>query len=249
MDGTLYLGDRVLPGAAELICRLRALGGSILFFTNNASHNPSFYYNKLKRMGFDPREGEVLTSGDVTAQFLVRHRKGKTVYAVGTPELEEQLRQYGIALSEQAEIVVTSFDTTLTYHKLETACRLIRNGAEYLATHPDFNCPTENGFIPDSGAVAAFVTASTGKEPVYFGKPCRSALEMMCELTGMYPEDTVIFGDRLYTDIALGRRHGVKAVLTLTGETTREAAENASPADRPDAVVESMCEVLHTMFG
>ena len=249
MDGTLYLGNSVLPGAVDFVRRLRAEGRKVLFFTNNASHNPAFYYEKLEKMGFAPQKGEVLTSGDVTAEFLLRHRRGKPVYAVGTPELEEQLKQYGIVLKEQADIVLTSFDTTLTYRKLEHACRLIRSGAEFLATHPDFNCPTEDGFIPDSGAIAALITASTGKTPVFFGKPCRSALDMICELTGVQPEDAVIFGDRLYTDIALGRRNGVTAVLTLTGETTRDEAEQAEPEERPDYLVEAMSEAFSAMFS
>lgn len=249
MDGTLYLGNSVLPGAAEFICRLRGEGRKLLLFTNNASHDPLFYYEKLEKMGFDPQDGEVLTSGDVTAEFLVRHRLGKSVYAVGTPELERQLLRYGVVLREEADIVLTSFDTTLTYRKLEHACRLIRNGAEFLSTHPDLNCPTENGFIPDSGAIAALITASTGKKPIYFGKPCRSALEMMLELTGEKPEDAVIFGDRLYTDIALGKRNGVTAVLTLTGETSKAEAEQASPEQRPDYLVEDMSEASDALFS
>jgi 4-nitrophenyl phosphatase len=125
-----------------------------------------------------------MTSGDVTIQFLLRHRPGKTVYLVGTPQLEKQFADSGIVLTEDAEIVVSSFDTTLTYKKLDTACRLIRGGAEYLSTHPDFNCPTEDGFIPDSGAISAFITASTGVTPTYFGKPYKETLEMIIEQTG-----------------------------------------------------------------
>jgi len=148
-----------------------------------------------------------------------------------------------------ADIVVTSFDTTLTYEKLDNACRLVRGGAEYLSTHPDFNCPTETGFIPDSGAIAAFVTASTGKTPTYFGKPYRETIEMICEATGFSCEQMCIFGDRLYTDIAVGKRHGVTAVLVLSGETTSEDVENAAEKDRPDYVFPSLDEVDQQFFG
>ena len=183
MDGTVYLGNRVFDFAVRLIRLLRRLGKQVLFFTNNASHTTSFYVEKLRRMGFEPLPGEMMTSGDVTAEFLLRHRAGKTVYLVGTSELIADFRGRGIPLCNgdeaSADIVITSFDTELTYEKLNAACRFIRGGAEYLSTHPDFNCPTETGFIPDSGAIAAFVTASTGKTPVYFGKPYEQTIAMI----------------------------------------------------------------------
>ena len=253
MDGTVYLGSRVFPFAIRFIKNLRAHGKRILFFTNNASHSPAFYLEKLTHLGFEPTREEIMTSGDVTIEFLLRHRAGKQVYLVGTPDLENSFRAAGIPLltgdEASADIVVTSFDTTLTYAKLDNACRFIRGGAEYLSTHPDFNCPTETGFIPDSGAIAAFVTASTSKVPVYFGKPYRETVDMICEATGFDKSQMVIFGDRLYTDIALGKRHGVTAVLVLSGETTAADVDAASPADRPDLVFPSLDEVDLEMFG
>lgn len=253
MDGTIYLGAQVFPFAIRFIKNLRAHGKRVLFFTNNASHDPRFYMEKLTRLGFEPTREEIMTSGDVTIEFLRRHRAGKSVYLVGTPELERSFREAGIPLltghEEQADIVITSFDTTLTYEKLDNACRLVRGGAEYLSTHPDFNCPTETGFIPDSGAIAAFVTASTGKKPTYFGKPYRETVDMICEATEVIRDRMCIFGDRLYTDIALGRRHGVTAVLVLSGETTAADAEAAEPADRPDLTFPSLDEVDREMFG
>ena len=130
-----------------------------MFFTNNASHTTPFYLEKPTRLEFEPRAEEIMTSGDVTLEFLKRFRQGKSVYLVATDELVEEYREKGINLVdgsvEKADIVITSFDTSLTYQKLDDACRLIRGGAEYLSTHPDMNCPTETGFIPDSGAIAA----------------------------------------------------------------------------------------------
>ena len=243
MDGTIYLGARVFPFAVDFIKKLREKGKKILFFTNNASKNPDVYLKKLTDMGFEPRRCELMTSGDVTIRFLQRHREGKPVYLVGTPELEEQFQKSGIELRDDADIVVTSFDTTLTYQKLNIACRLIRNGAEYLSTHPDFNCPTEDGFIPDSGAISAFVTASTGVEPTYFGKPYEKTVEMIAEETGVARENMCIFGDRLYTDIAIGKRHGITATLVLTGESTLDDVEKAEKSDRPDYIFDSLAEV------
>ncbi|MBQ7381312.1 MAG: HAD-IIA family hydrolase [Clostridia bacterium] len=247
MDGTIYLGDRVFDFAVRFLKNLRKSGRRVLFFTNNASHTSDFYFNKLTRLGFEPRANEIMTSGDVTIEFLKRHREGKSVYLVGTDELVEEFKRRGIHLAdanaEACDIVVTSFDTSLTYEKLNAACRFVRDGAEYLSTHPDFNCPTENGFIPDSGAIAAFVTASTGKTPTYFGKPYRETVEMIEESFGVSKDEMCIFGDRLYTDIALGKKHGVCSVLVLTGETTEADVQNANESDRPDYVFPSLAEI------
>jgi len=254
MDGTIYLGNHVFDFAVEFIKKLRVAGKNVLFFTNNASRSPKIYYDRLVKMGFEPSRDEIMTSGDVTIGFLNSHRSGKKVYLVGTPDLENQFYESGISMydpekDDSADIVVTSFDTTLTYEKLNIACRLVRNGAEYLSTHPDFNCPTEDGFIPDSGAISAFVTASTGKIPVYFGKPYPQTLEMICEFTGIAKDDMCVFGDRLYTDIALGKRHGVTSVLVMSGETTAEMLNTASDEEKPDFVYPSLKEVSIEIFG
>ena len=253
MDGTIYLGYNVFDFAIRFINHLRAAGKRVLFFTNNASHTTEFYVKKLTKLGFSPTPDEIMTSGDVTIEFLKRHRPGKSVYLVGTDELVDSFRANGINIltgdEDKADIVVTSFDTTLTYKKMDNACRFIRNGAEYLSTHPDFNCPTENGFIPDSGAIAAFVTASTGKVPTYFGKPYRETIDMISEATGFGLGEMCIFGDRLYTDIAIGKKHGVTAVLVLTGETQPADVDAAPPAEKPDFVFDSLDCVDKVMFG
>lgn len=258
MDGTIYLGGQPFDFAVRFINRLRDSGRRILFFTNNASHDPVFYIEKLSRLGFSPSEDEICTSGNVTAAFLTRKRAGRKVYLMGTPELYRQFAEYGIDMvndengipdGRTPDIVVTSFDTGLNYAKLTAACDFIRAGAEYLCTHPDFNCPTETGFIPDSGAIAAAVTASTGVKPVYFGKPYRETVEMISEITGAEKEDIVIFGDRLYTDIAVGRRHGITAVLVMTGETTAEDVSRADDCDKPDVMLDSLASADEMMFG
>ena len=252
MDGTIYLGQKVFDFAIKFIDNLRASGRRVLFFTNNASHTTEFYYTKLARLGFSPKEGEIMTSGDVTIEYLKSHRAGKSVYLLGTDELAEDFKKRGINLvdenAEDCDIVVSSFDTTLTYEKLNAACRLIRGGAEYLCTHPDFNCPVENGFIPDSGAISAFITASTGKTPTYFGKPYKQTVEMIEEVCGIERKDMVIFGDRLYTDIALGKKHGVCSVLVLSGETTVKDLEKASSDERADFVFDSLENLNKLMF-
>jgi len=241
MDGTIYLGDKVFPQAVEFVSKAKATGKKIIYFTNNASKNPVIYYEKLKKMGFAVERNEIITSGDVTARYLNKYHPGEPVYLVGTPALEESFAAYGIKLSDQANIVVSSFDTTLTYEKLVTACHLIRNGAIFYSTHPDFNCPTEDGFIPDSGSICALITASTGKTPKYFGKPYKETAEMISQFSGIPFENTCVVGDRLYTDIALGRNNGITSVLVLTGETKRE---DVNEQNAPDYIFGDIGEIV-----
>ncbi len=253
MDGTIYLGGTPFPFAIKFIKNLHSSNRRLLYFTNNASHTSPFYAKKLERLGFEPRDGEIMTSGDVTAEFLLRHRTGSSVYLVGTDELVEDFRRRGINIlssdAERADIVISSFDTSLTYKKLDTACRLIRGGAEYLSTHPDKNCPTENGFIPDSGAISAFITEATGVHPEYFGKPYRQTIAIISEATGIAPCDMCIFGDRLMTDIALGKKFGVTSVLVLTGESQISDVDTLAPEEKPDFIFNSLADADNIIFG
>ena len=253
MDGTIYLGGVPFEFAKRFIKNLRSSGKKVLFFTNNASHTSDFYFDKLSKLGFEPREDEIMTSGDVTREFLLAYRKYKAVYMVATDELVEEYKSKGVKAvngeeNPQADIVVSSFDTSLTYEKLNIACRLIRNGAEYISTHPDFNCPTEDGFVPDSGAIAALITASTGKTPTYFGKPYKETIEMIGKFTGFSNDEMCIFGDRLYTDIALGKNFSVTSILVLSGETKESDVENADASEKPDFVFDSLDDLDKLMF-
>ena len=253
MDGTIYLGKVVFDYAIRFIRNLRAHGRRVLFFTNNASHSTAFYVDKLTRLGFEPTAEEIMSSADVTVAYLNRHCPGKTVYLVGTEELSRHFREAGVPLltgeEERADIVVSSFDTELTYRKLYNACRFIRGGSTYICTHPDLNCPTDIGAFPDSGAVAAFITAATGVTPRFLGKPYGEVVDMIEQVTGIDRRDMCIFGDRLYTDIALGAQHGVTAVLVLTGETS-EGDLASVPADEcPDMVYDSLDDTDRAMFG
>lgn len=241
MDGTIYLGNKILPGAIEFVHTAREKGIKVAFFTNNASKNPSNYVDRLNMMGFGATRGDVVTAGDVTIEYLKQNRPNEPVYLVGTPALEQSFINAGIELSENANIVVSSFDTTLTYEKLVIACDLIRNGADFYCTHPDFNCPTENGFIPDSGAIAALITASTGVAPKYFGKPHKETADMISLLFGIPFEETAIVGDRLYTDIALGKNNGLMSVLVLSGETK---IEDVNENNAPDIILNGIGEII-----
>ena len=256
MDGTIYLEYTPLPNAINLISKINdSEDKRLIYFTNNASKNPAYYLEKLNRLGFPASKKQILTSGDVLIKFLKLHRKNKTVYLLGTPELESLFLENNINLgltcvnSDIPDIVVTSFDTTLTYDKLEKACRFIRNGSEWLTTHPDINCPVENGYIPDCGAINELIRASTGKPlPKAFGKPHGEVIDMIEEIHGEPRENMAIFGDRLYTDIALAKKNNITGVLLLTGEATLDEAL-ALPEDlQPDLIFGDLFEAEKYIF-
>ncbi len=247
MDGTLYLGEKVIKGAPDFIKRIRQNGAKLMYFTNNASKDRTLYLEKLTRLGFEAYADEIVSSGDVTTAFLNNHRKGKSVYLMGTPACEKQFKEAGIKLvgvGEKCDIVVVSFDTTMTYEKVENACVQIMNGAEFLSTHPDINCPTEDGFIPDSGAICAMVEASTGKKPRFFGKPYTETIEMVEEMTGIQRKYIAMVGDRLYTDIALAKKNGFTAVMVLSGEGTMQDVNALDSEAKPDYIFSSVDEIL-----
>lgn len=239
MDGTFYLGDKLIEGSLRFIQKLKDTGREFLFFTNNSSRASAFYKKRLAGMGCFVEESSVVTSGDVTIKYLKENFPGAGVYLVGTELLEESFIKGGIALTQtKPDIVVLGFDTTLTYEKIEKACTFIRNGALFLATHPDLNCPTEDGSIPDCGAMCAMVEASTGVKPRYLGKPFKETVDMIRLITGKLDEELAFVGDRLYTDIAVGVNNGITGILVLTGETRAEDIEES--AVKPDYIFESL---------
>lgn len=250
MDGTFYCGEQLIDGSLEFLRTARQCGKRFLFFTNNSSRVPADYIRKLHGMGCEIGPEQIMTSGDVAIQYLKRNYPDKTVYLLGTPELERDFRLHGIRLTEEdPDIVMATFDKTLTYERLERACTAIRNGALFLASHQDINCPVENGFIPDCGAICAAISLSTGKQPKYLGKPCRETVDMILDRVGIPLEKLAFVGDRLYTDIAVGVNHGAKGLLVMTGETTRSDLEISKT--RPDAVFEGlgeMGELLRQMY-
>jgi len=224
MDGTFNLGDQIIDGSLGFIDTLNELGIDYLFLTNNSSKHGGQYAKKITRLGLPIPEEKVFTSGEATALYLQREHSGSAVYVVGTPALEEEFRQHGFQLEQNdPTCIVLGFDTTLTYEKLWKLCDFVRAGLPYIATHPDFNCPTETGFMPDIGAMIAFVHASTGREPdLIVGKPNRMIVDAVARKLGLKIAEMAMVGDRLYTDIALGQTSGITTCLVLSGETHRE---------------------------
>ena len=242
MDGTFYLGDRLLPGALEFMDCLAAKQLDYLFLTNNSSKSAEIYTEKIRSLGFNVPDGKVFTSGEATAIYLNDRYPDGGVYLVGTAALEKEFLQAGIQLDEnQPHVVVLGFDTTITYQKIWKICDFIRAGLPYIATHPDFNCPTESGYMPDTGSFIELIRASTGRLPdAIIGKPNSPIVESVIKKTGFEVNKIAMVGDRLYTDIAMGST-GIATILTLSGETKKEDLVD-SPY-RPDLVVKDLGEL------
>ncbi len=243
MDGTFYLSDRLLEGALRFIDLLRAQEKEFLFLTNNSSKNRRQYAEKITRLGLPVPAESVLTSGEATALYLQRQRPGARIFLLGTPSLEDEFRDFGFQLVDRdPDYLVLGFDQTLTYQKLWSLCDFVRAGVTYIATHPDFNCPTETGFMPDVGAMIAFVKAATGREPdLVVGKPNRLIVDAAALKMNLPVSQLAMIGDRLYTDIALGQASGIATVLVLSGETKQEDLED-SPF-KPDYVFDNLAGV------
>ena len=244
MDGTIYLGERWIDGAREFLEEIEKRGKRYLFLTNNSSKSPDVYVEKLKRMGLEAGTDKIVTSGQATVFYLKKHYPGKRVFLLGNDLLKKEFEEEGVVLDEEnPEIVVTAFDTTLDYGKMCRVCDLVRAGLPYIATHPDYNCPTEDGFIPDAGAIHAFIHASAGRYPDrVIGKPNGDIIDYLLERAGTERGRTAMVGDRLYTDIAAGRNHGLKSVLVLSGEASAGDVEKSEV--KPDLVFQSVREMI-----
>jgi len=243
MDGTIYLGEKLLEGALEFIDLLHQRGCDYLFLTNNSSKDSQQYVDKLARLGLLVSRDKIMTSGEATAMHVQRQKPGARVYVVGTEAFENEFRARGFVLTdEMPDFAVLGFDTTLTYDKLWKLCDLVRAGVTYIATHPDYNCPTETGFMPDIGAMIAFVKASTEREPdLIVGKPNSLLVEYAAERTGIPASEMCMIGDRLYTDIALGATADIPTILVLSGET--QAHEVSNSPHRPTYIFQDIREV------
>lgn len=247
MDGTLCLGERLLEGSLAFLDRLKATGRSALFLTNNSSRSGEYYVEKLRRLGVTAPFLRVLTSGQAAGRYALAHFAGQRAFVLGNSLLRGELAAMGVTLDDaRPDYVLVGYDTSLTYASLTRACDLVRAGLPYVATHPDFNCPTETGFAPDIGAILAFIQASAGRMPdTVIGKPHEGIVAEALRETGLPREQLAMVGDRLYTDIATGVRFGLLSILVLTGEAT--LADAAASAEKPDLIfprLSSMAEYL-----
>ena len=246
MDGTLYLGRRLFPETPSFLDAVKRSGGTYLYLTNNSSRGVHTYVEHLASMGIGAKETDFLTSADALILYLKREAlDGRLLYAFGTASFRKQLRDAGFRLTDRAddgaELLVSGFDTELTFRKLEDACRLLTRGIPWIATNPDWVCPTEWGSVPDCGSVSEMLFRATGKRPLFIGKPEPYMAELAMARMGCTKEETVMIGDRIYTDIACGVNAGIDAAFVLSGEGVREDIEKYGVV--PDGIYKDVGEI------
>ncbi len=225
MDGTIYNEETVFDGTQQILEYIESTGGKYIFITNNSSKSVVDYVEKIKRLGIRGEEENFFTSTQATIIYLKKNYPGAKIYCQGTKSLVKELNDAGLDVTEEVEdtidVVLAGFDTELTGQKLRNTCEILSTrDVAYIATNPDLCCPVNFGFVPDCGSICHIVETATGKRPVYIGKPEPAMINLAREKWGYSAEETLIIGDRLYTDIAAGLNAGVTSVCVLSGEAT-----------------------------
>lgn len=248
-DGTLYLGNQLYPFTMELLQTIRESGAKYMFLTNNSSKSVNDYIHKLANLGITAEYDDFLTSSQATAYYLKKHYPGKMLYVCGTRSLKDELMRDGFSVTDdidKVEVIVMGFDTELTFKKLEDVSRMLcTKDLPYIATNPDYVCPTEFGSVPDCGSVCDMLYNVSSKRPLFIGKPSALMVQLAMEKCGVTPEETAVVGDRIYTDVKSGLNAGALAILVMSGETTYEILE-ASP-DKPHLVLKDCSEITKAL--
>ena len=245
LDGTVYHGERLVPGADRVIATLRADGRRVVFVSNKPLFTREEYAAKLTRLGIATAPGEVVNSSLVLARHLARVDPGAPVFVIGEPPLIAELGAHGfdVRLDHRVRWVVIAFDRTFDYRKLNTALQAVRQGARLIATNPDRTCPTEDGEVPDCAGMIAAVEAVTDRTvETIVGKPSPIILEVALAALGVPAAEAVIVGDRIETDIVMGKRLGLATVLVLSGITQLVHPRIADL--RPDLVLDSLADLI-----
>lgn len=250
MDGTIYLDNDLFDGTIDFLSEVKARGGRYLFVTNNSSKSVDAYVSKLNKIGIPACEDDFLTSTDATILYLQDKFPGRKFYSFGTKSFTNQLKSAGIDVVTDIEDgifgIVMGNDNELSFKKLEDACKLLLGDIEYIATNPDWVCPTAFGYVPDCGSVAEMLWRATGKRPHFIGKPQPEMLLLAMEKFGYSKEESVMIGDRVYTDIAAGYNAGIDTIFVLSGEGTVSDAENSDT--KPTYVMKNIREVYNTII-
>lgn len=246
MDGTLYLGSRLFDFTKDLLRTIRETGGRYMFMTNNSSKSVAAYIEKLASLGIAAEYDDFMTSSQATAYYLKKNYPGKLLYVSGTQSLKEELIKEGFEITEdteKTEVIVSGFDTELTFQKLHDVSKMLcTRDIPYIATNPDYVCPTEFGSVPDCGSVSDMLYNVSGKRPLFIGKPSALMPQLAMDKCGVAPEQTVVIGDRIYTDIKSGLNAGALTALVMSGETTYEILEKSQ--DKPHLVLHDGSEII-----
>ena len=255
MDGTLYLDDRLFDGATEFLADIKKSGGRYVFLTNNSSRGVESYIEKMIGLGVPAEAEDFITSVDALI-YRLRKEYGqdaltRKMYIMGTESFKSQMRAEGFnitdILEDDIKTLVIGFDRELTFSKLEDACVLLGRGVDYFATNPDWVCPTEYGYVPDCGSFAFMLEKATGRKPEFVGKPEPQMAYLAMERFGFSGEQTLLAGDRLYTDIACGKNAGVDTAFVLSGEGTLKDIEETGI--EPEYIFEGVGQILDVIFG
>ena len=249
MDGTIYNEETLFDGTVDLLRIIRGQGGRYMFITNNSSRSVVDYIKKMDRLGIPTTEEDFFTSAQATVLWLKQNHPSAKVYCQGTQSLVQELAVNGIDVTEQAEpvdVVLVGFDTELTTAKLRNTCEILSTqDPVYIAANPDWVCPVTFGFVPDCGSICMMIKNATGKWPSFIGKPEPLMIEYVMELLGYTKEETVVVGDRLYTDIESGLRAGVMSLCVLSGEATVADIEGGDT--KPTLTFKSVKEICEAL--
>lgn len=251
IDGTIAIDDRLYDGTMELLHYIKNIGGKSIFITNNSTKSRVDYVKKFHNMGIETKEEDFITASYATYRYLKENHENDTIYVAGTTSFVMELKNEGLHVTtdgmKDVQVVLVGFDSELTYEKIIHICKYLEKDSRcvYLATNPDLCCPTSFGSVPDCGAICKMIECAVGKVPDYIGKPNPVIVKYCLEQTGYSKEETVVVGDRLYTDIAVGIAAGVDTAIVFTGETRREDLEKTQylPTWRFDSI-KQMVKIL-----
>ena len=253
LDGTVYRSDTLIPGADEVIRLLRERGRKIVFLSNKPLHTREDYAEKLTCLGIPTKPDEVINSTFVMTHYLKQNAPGAKLFVVGETPFIEELRKAGFTIAEEPkeiEYVVVAFDRTFDYRKLNIAYQAIKLGAHFIATNPDRTCPVEGGEIPDCAGMIAAIEAVTGKKvEIVVGKPSSIMIQAVLDTLELKPEDCILIGDRLETDIKMGRESGIATGIVLTGVTDEKTLRECKHSSiQPDFVFQSIADVVNLLI-
>lgn len=252
IDGTIAVDNTLYDGAADLIAHIKSIGGKSFFITNNSTKSTQSYVEKFNdKFGLVTTPDQFVTAGYLTMLYLKEHYEGKKIFAVTSNSVVKEYKDFGLSITTTVEndiaAVLVAYDDGITYKKLYDACEILfTQDADFLATNPDLRCPSSFGFIPDCGALCASVIATTDKKPFYIGKPNKAMVELCIGKSGFSKQQTIVIGDRLYTDIQAGINAGVDTCAVLTGETTTDEI-NQSDA-KPSIICENIRKFYELFF-
>ncbi len=250
MDGTIYLGDKLFDGVTEFLEKIKKEGGRYVFITNNSSRSVKDYVKKLQKMGIAVTEEEFFTSTQA-AVLIFKEKFGKElIFAQGTKSFIKELKKNGLNVTteytREAKAILVGYDTELTSKKMSVTCQMLTDfDLPYYAANPDWVCPVSFGYVPDCGSMCFGYEKATGKAPIYIGKPQPTMVFEVMKKFGYEPKDTLVIGDRVYTDIASGVNAGVDTVCVLSGEVTLEEVKRGEI--KPAYTLDSVKTILDLM--